>query len=444
MTPRRTFAGRVARAMALVAALAAAVAVGLSGLIAHRLLVDREDARLDGAAAILARELSEAPDDPAAVAAVAADENAEGARLGMRLALYQGPRWLGGDPSLRLPPRGACSDVQLGATPWRRCVVPLGHGRTVVAASDLTPVRALRGPLVAAAAVALLASALAALAVSRAASARIVGPLARLRDAVKAVPADAPGAAVLPPVAGYEEIDALHHAVGDLLTRLDGALAQSRRFAADAAHELRTPLATMRAELDLAAEAGDLDDLRGALARVRSTAAALSDRTERLLVLATPLEAGRWHREAVAVGDVAREAVAALDPARRARVVVTVDDGAFVRGDATLLRMVADNALDNALKFSREGEVTVTVACGDDGVVLRVADPGPGVPEGERVRVFEPFYRMSSARAGAVPGHGVGLALVAHVARAHGGTAAFEDVPAGAALRVTLPPWRGG
>ena len=88
------------------------------------------------------------------------------------------------------------------------------------------------------------------------------------------------------------------------------------------------------------------------------------------------------------------------------------------------------------------GEVTVSAGADGDDAVVAVTDAGPGVPAGDRARVFDAFYRSAGARADGVRGHGVGLALVARIARAHGGSAAFEDAPTGARLVLRLPRWR--
>ncbi len=429
--------------MAWVAALASTLAVALSGVIADRLIVAREDDRLQGAVEILARELAGAPSDRASVAAVVDDEDNESARLGMRLTLVVRGTPIGGARNLPIPMFNGCTEVAFDRHPWRLCRFALG-GRVAVAASDLAAVRVLQRRLSWAAVGSLALAVFGAYAVSRGSSAQIVGPLARLRDAVTAVPAEAPAKGLLGAPAGYDEIDALQTAIQHLLARLDAALTQSRRFSADAAHELRTPLGTMRAELDLALEDPMDDGLRRALTRVRATTVSLAERTERLLVLAMPLEATAWARDAVSIADIVRESVASLDPLRAARVAVELDETALVRGDATLLRLVADNVIDNALKFAPEGNIQVTVTKHPNTVVLRVIDHGQGVPPDERTRVFEPFYRGARVRAGDVVGFGVGLALVAHVVRAHGGTAGFDDVATGAALRVTLPPWHGG
>ena len=86
--------------------------------------------------------------------------------------------------------------------------------------------------------------------------------------------------------------------------------------------------------------------------------------------------------------------------------------------------------------------MTVRVVRNGATLVLQVADSGPGIAPNERARVFEAFYRSAQARAGSTRGHGVGLALVAHVARLHGATVGFEEVGKGATLRVVLPVWR--
>jgi signal transduction histidine kinase len=114
----------------------------------------------------------------------------------------------------------------------------------------------------------------------------------------------------------------------------------------------------------------------------------------------------------------------------------------MVRGDPALLRAAVLNAVENALKFAPEGAVTVTVRASPQAVLVRVSDEGPGVPMGLRDALFAPFHRSAAARAAGQPGHGVGLALIAHVTRAHGGEARFVDADRGATLEVSLPPWR--
>jgi signal transduction histidine kinase len=175
---------------------------------------------------------------------------------------------------------------------------------------------------------------------------------------------------------------------------------------------------------------------------VHRTLLAVSALIERLLILALPAGEDAERGQAVAMADVVREAVANLPPERAARVRAALDDEGMVRGDPSLLRAMVDNALDNALKFGAPQEVLVSVGCDGDRVITTVRDRGPGVPTQERARVFEPFYRTAEARASTVRGHGIGLALIAHVAAGHGGEAAFRDVSSGALLEIALPAWR--
>ena len=104
--------------------------------------------------------------------------------------------------------------------------------------------------------------------------------------------------------------------------------------------------------------------------------------------------------------------------------------------------MAIDNALDNALKFSGVAPVTVRLTASSAEIICEIRDSGPGVPRSERERVFEPFYRAAAVSSNGVRGYGLGLALIAHVARAHGGAASFVEVETGALLRLTFPLWR--
>ncbi|HWB81486.1 MAG TPA: ATP-binding protein, partial [Nannocystaceae bacterium] len=141
--------------------------------------------------------------------------------------------------------------------------------------------------------------------------------------------------------------------------------------------------------------------------------------------------------EAVELVDVVDAVRAALPEAERERVHAEIDGEPIVRGDPELLRAMIHNAIDNALKFSRE-RVDVRIH-GDERVVIDVIDRGPGIPASERDAVFAAFYRRADTRG--TPGHGIGLALIAHVAAAHDGHAELVDAKLGAHLQITLPRW---
>jgi signal transduction histidine kinase len=425
----------------MVAAAAGAAMTALaSTYIAHRLIVAGMDTRLRGAAVALADEIRTAP-GRAEIARDVEEDGRELAHSGMRVAVYDGGRLLAGDPEAPPMDRGGCETRP--ATRLRVCAAPAGT-RTVVVAGSTAELRSQLRLFAEAALIAVLATVGGALLTGRRLAKRVVGPLTRLREVVDRVPDHAPGSATLGQDEGWEEVDALRTVLLRLLGRLDRALVQARRFAADAAHELRTPVATMRAELELIAEEPeDLPAVKEAIARVHRTLLSASALIERLLILALPPEGGDPHGQgqAVAMVDVVRESIAALPEPVRARLSVETSDDGIVRADGALIRAMVDNALDNALKFGAPGPVVVRVETRDGRVLTAVRDHGPGVPAEERQRVFQPFYRTPQARAGSVRGHGIGLALIAHVAAGHGGQAAFLDVADGSLLEITLPAW---
>jgi signal transduction histidine kinase len=125
----------------------------------------------------------------------------------------------------------------------------------------------------------------------------------------------------------------------------------------------------------------------------------------------------------------------------RQRVDLDITAQGMVLGDESLLTALTKNLVDNALKFSVTGPVLVSVRESQESVILDVSDTGPGIPAEMRARVFEPFFRSPGARQ-RTPGHGIGLALVAHIAEAHFGTASLVDSAVGTHMRVVLPQWQ--
>jgi signal transduction histidine kinase len=245
----------------------------------------------------------------------------------------------------------------------------------------------------------------------------------------------------LGPASDCADVEAIREELARLMDRVQTLLAQSQRFAADAAHELRTPLTALRTELELHAEDLVGEDRR-VLERACERVARLSDLIERLLVLALPPEHLRQGFTAVSLAELADEVVADLPEPERQRVRLELECEGLVRGDNELLRALIANALQNALKFAAQGPVTLQLThhrAGEQQLVrLLVKDTGPGVPSGLRQRVFEPFYRGVP---NATPGHGIGLALMGHIASAHSGRAEFLDTSEGACLAVSLPGW---
>lgn len=250
-----------------------------------------------------------------------------------------------------------------------------------------------------------------------------------------------------------DEIAALATTLNALLDRQRQSLAQERQalerergFVADAGHELRTPLATLRAELELAGRPGRD---REALAEAVASAATETDRlirlAEDLLTLAradgdSPFLRVRRADLRTVAADAARAAAAVGDP-RDVDIVVEAPVSLEADVDPDRLRQALDNLLANALRHSPDhGLVTVTVADRDGVATLSVADDGPGFPPDFLPHAFERFRRADSARARVDGGSGLGLAIVETIARAHGGRARARNRPEGGAqVEIELP-----
>ncbi|HEY8428573.1 MAG TPA: HAMP domain-containing sensor histidine kinase [Sandaracinaceae bacterium] len=448
---------RVALASALAAAIGGASAALVSGTAATGLLAAREDEALRAAAHRLAREVEDEVEDEL-------DEAEEGglpieAREGARRAAYREALadelddvelpaarariddalgLVAGDGALPRARAGECSPGVLDGAPVRACTVALGSG-TLTLATSASEAQA-RRPLFAWSALAglLMGALLGGLASHRAAG-WALGPLVELSDRVRRVRPDDPDPAVLEPPLEHAELEALRADITELLERLRDALSAARGFAARAAHELRTPLATIAGELELLAEQVGPEDA-AAVTAARERVDDLVTLVERLLILAQP-DPLAGSAETVDLADVLESVHGGLPAAARERIDARADEDAIVRGDAALLGALLSNAIDNALKFS-SGPVAVRVARGGGEVRIEVEDGGPGIPKDELERVFAPFYRTAEARRSGALGHGVGLALIAHVARVHGGSARIESAPGeGTRLTVRLPAW---
>lgn len=218
-----------------------------------------------------------------------------------------------------------------------------------------------------------------------------------------------------------------------MLGRLERSVDGQRRFIANAAHELRTPLATQRAAIQI----GLADPLPARLVPVRATLLGANRRTERLieaLLVLAQADHGLDRPEAVDLGWIAREVTEEVQAA--VEVTVTAQT-CTVSGDPALLGRLAANLVDNAVRYNRpRGRVEVAVS--RDGV-LTVRNTGPQVPDEAVAELFEPFRRLPTARAH-TEGSGLGLSIVAAIALAHGATvdARPNDDGGGGGLTVTV------
>lgn len=251
----------------------------------------------------------------------------------------------------------------------------------------------------------------------------------------------------LPVANPRDELGVLARVFNDLLDRLQAAFARQRRFMAEAAHELRTPVAVVRAEVELALAAERSPAAyRDALAVVAGEAERLGRMVDDLLTISRaeageyPLRTGPMDLAAVAAGEV--RALRALADARGVALEGRTDRPVPMEGDAALLGRMLRNLVENAVKHGRAGD-TVRVETGreEDACVVRVADTGPGIPEEARERIWEPFHRGEAARAGeGQGGAGLGLPIARWIAEAHGGTLRIASTgPAGTVFEARLP-----
>ncbi|MEU3936722.1 ATP-binding protein [Streptomyces sp. NPDC029044] len=258
---------------------------------------------------------------------------------------------------------------------------------------------------------------------------RALRPVEGIRREMAAITQSEDLARRVPEPDTHDEIARLASTTNETLAALETSVERQRRFVADASHELRSPIASLRTQLEVAAAHPELLDLDGA---VEDTV-----RLQRLaadLLLLARLDAGERPSDAkVDLAGLAREEA-------EGRTGVTVDaEPVEVAGSRGQLGRVLANLLDNAQRHARSA-VTVRVRCEGDRAVVGVADDGDGVPDGDRERIFERFVRLDAARSRDDGGAGLGLAIARDVAVRHGGTLTAGRGPAGGALfELRLP-----
>ena len=253
------------------------------------------------------------------------------------------------------------------------------------------------------------------------------------------------------------EVAPLVDSVNDLLTRLNDSLATQKRFLADAAHQLKTPLAGLRMQADLAQREGtSTDELKQSLKQIGRSSIRATHTVNQLLAVARAEASGAQMTQqrcdlARLTMDVVRDSVPrAMDK----RIDLGYDGaepgapGVWLDGNPTLLKELVRNLVDNAINYTpssddRPGVVTVRVLADTFGrvLLLQVEDTGPGVPASERELIFQPFYRALGSEA---DGSGLGLPIVQEIARQHQAEISVEDArpgqtPPGARFTVRFP-----
>ncbi|MER6702562.1 ATP-binding protein [Streptomyces fimicarius] len=265
---------------------------------------------------------------------------------------------------------------------------------------------------------------------------RALRPVEGIRREMAAITASEDLARRVPEPGSRDEIAALARTTNETLTVLEASVERQRRFVADASHELRSPIASLRTQLEVAEAHPELLDLPGAVADTVRLQVLAAD-----LLLLARLDAGEKPGSAtVELGALVREEVSQRAGDRIAVRVEVPEGGAFeVNGSRGQLSRVIGNLLDNAQRHA-EGSVAVSVAADGRGVRVEVRDDGAGVPEEERERIFERFVRLDDARSRDDGGAGLGLAIARDVASRHGGTlTVHRAAEGGAAFRLWLP-----
>jgi two-component system sensor histidine kinase QseC len=240
------------------------------------------------------------------------------------------------------------------------------------------------------------------------------------------------------------EIEPLVEALNGLSARVRDALERERRFTADAAHELRTPLAALKLHGQNAARAASAAEREASLQRMLKGLERTVHLAEQMLAYsraAAPGDASRQER--VPLAPLLHEAAEGIQASVRERRCVmeiaespaAATDGVVI-GDRQKLLSLVTNLLDNAVRYGPEGgHVRAELGRESGAVVLAVSDEGPGVPTELRERVFESYYRIPGTGGN---GGGLGLAIVREIADAHGARVAIEDSPGGRGMRVVV------
>ncbi|MEP7178441.1 MAG: ATP-binding protein [Pseudonocardiales bacterium] len=271
-------------------------------------------------------------------------------------------------------------------------------------------------------------------------------PVATLRHGAADITAAGLADQRLPVSSAQDEIHRLAVTLNAMLDRIDAATKHQRTFVGDAAHELRSPLASLRVQLEVAQRLGPAEDWPALVDDVLVDVGRLDRLVDDLLALARQDEAGGTVRRSESV-DVAELVDTVVAGYRHARVPVTVTAStqAVVDGDPDGLRRVAINLVDNAVRHARS-EVSVALETGTlagrPTVTLRITDDGAGIPSRERERVFDRFYRLAASRSRESGGTGLGLSIVRDTVRAHGGTVGLTSRPderTGLQATVILP-----
>ena len=263
-------------------------------------------------------------------------------------------------------------------------------------------------------------------------------PVEQIRAAVTAI-TSADLSQRVPEPGTDDEISRLARTMNDMLARLDDAAARQRRFVADASHELRSPLTAIRTGLEVGLAHPD----RAPWPQIAGRAVRQSQRLEQLIAGLLVLAKADAHELAARRQPVDLAALLAdlraATPAPGISIDLSVPPGTTTTGNPEDLSRMFRNLLDNAVRYARHRvlvTVRITGAARPDGVVVEIADDGPGIPAEERERVFGRFVRLDASREQASGSAGLGLAIAREIATAHGATIVLTEAPGGGTRAV--------
>jgi signal transduction histidine kinase len=332
-------------------------------------------------------------------------------------------------PPGRWPPRKHFFNVKIEGTRLRVGAFPRGE-TTLLLAAPLEPATESVEDLLGAALIALPAVLLVVAGGSWWLARRALRPITRITHAAASITADRLGER-LPAPETEDEIGRHIRVLNGMFDRLQRSFEQATRFTADASHELRTPLTIMRGQLEDALRSGpNTAEQERLLLDLLEETSALQKTAENLLLL-TRFDAGKnplqrrpldWSALVAEAGEDAE----LLAAPRHLKIETEIAAGVRVLGDATLLRRVLLNLIDNAVKYNRaDGRVRLTLGLANGLATVTVANTGPGISPERRPALFERFYRPESDRNRDTGGSGLGLSLCREIVTAHEGTIAL-------------------
>lgn len=275
------------------------------------------------------------------------------------------------------------------------------------------------------------------------AAGKALRPLRSLSDAVSSVD-ETTLAQRLPSAQADDEVGILTQRFNDMLARLDDAFARQKRFTANAAHELKTPLAVLKTGIQVLAADSDatLEDYQEQANHALTSVNRLAGIVDDLLLLASAGASAPAQEEVLLdpLFDAIQSEFLPLLERRGMHCTIRCGD-LFVAGNAALLYRAFTNLIENACKYGKQGgQIVIEAASTKDGVVITIADDGPGIDAAHLPYLFDAFYRVDKSRSRAMGGSGLGLSLVKTIIEAHGGSVAVQsDGISGTCFTVMLP-----